>query len=95
MKAYELLDSPEKWTQRALARDADGREVDPTSADAVCWCMEGAFIATHDDEKGAEFERLRATLRKYGEPLGSPWIFNDDAANTYEEVIAVLKEADV
>ena len=40
--ARELLSDKTKWTQRAMARDAEGKEAEPSHPDAVCFCALGA-----------------------------------------------------
>lgn len=37
-----LIDTPEKWTTNAFARDADGFKTNYTHSDAVCFCTMGA-----------------------------------------------------
>ena len=39
----ELISDFESWTTGVLARDKDGEEVPPQSANATCWCSEGAL----------------------------------------------------
>lgn len=43
MKLKDLLCNEDKWTQGALARNADGEPVDPESEEAVCWCLIGGI----------------------------------------------------
>ena len=40
--ARELIAAPERWTQQAQARDADGQRVPAQSNAACCWCVAGA-----------------------------------------------------
>jgi hypothetical protein len=37
-----LIDTPEKWTQDAWARDKDGKRLEYSDPDAVCYCVFGA-----------------------------------------------------
>jgi hypothetical protein len=37
-----LIDTRDKWTQHAWARDNDGSPIDFTNPDAVCYCLHGA-----------------------------------------------------
>jgi hypothetical protein len=93
MKTYELLDTPEKWTKGAFARDSKGDPVDPVSPEAVCWCIEGALqkcYPNYDDRWEAVYYRL-LEVRKYGGII----FWQDNPERTYEEVIEVLKLADV
>ena len=41
-RAADILE--QGWTQDALARDAQGNEVNPLSTEATCWCAIGAII---------------------------------------------------
>ena len=41
--ARALIDSPEKWTRGAYARDAERRAANPTDNGAVCFCALGAL----------------------------------------------------
>lgn len=42
-EARELITPPERWTRGWYARDAEGREVDATDPNAVCFCSIGAL----------------------------------------------------
>lgn len=93
MKAYELLDSPEKWCQKFYALTADGEDAFGWNEGTCKWCMLGAIqhcYSSHDRQEAVI--RLYATLnKKYGtnDPIG----FND--THTFEEVRQVLIDADV
>lgn len=100
MKMHELLDSPEKWTQKAMARDKDGFSKFEWSEDAVCWCMAGACMRCYPsrDEACSVWRRLNRHVTSDV----SPWpayedatAWNDDPERKYEDVVAVLKELDV
>ena len=41
--ARDLISDPARWTQGALARDANGNEIDSTDNGAICWCSFGAI----------------------------------------------------
>jgi hypothetical protein len=43
MKAHELIDRPEKWTQLAEARDQEGVPVRAFDRNPVSWCAIGAI----------------------------------------------------
>ena len=48
-EALKVLSSPDKWTQDFNAMNHLTATVKPTSPDAVCWCLEGAFYkASHN-----------------------------------------------
>jgi hypothetical protein len=48
----DLLEDPKHWTTGALARNAHGNSVSPTSADATCWCGIGATYKVYYDLTG-------------------------------------------
>lgn len=37
----DLFRDPRKWIKKSDAKDEDHHNIDPTSEDAVCWCMIG------------------------------------------------------
>lgn len=43
IEAKALIDTPEKWTQDAYARDVEGQVTTPSSIHAVCFCSTGAI----------------------------------------------------
>lgn len=93
MKAHELLDSPEKWTQGARAKDEHDAHVEARSPVATKWCCLGAIEKVSRSKKRFEAARLKLLA-----VLGA-WefvsVFNDDPARTFEEVRAALLKADV
>lgn len=94
MKAWELLDSPEKWCQNALALDAGGHIVlDCQSPRAVRWCAVGALLRCYGD-RTTEYGAARLKLYDIiGEEIISSW--NNAPARTFEEVRNALIAADV
>jgi len=90
MKAHELIDSPEKWTTGAMARNADGRGVNPRSLQAVCFCAMGAITSCYG---------INATTRQLIDLVKvhinnsslSDW--NDRAG--WQTVYSTLKEMDI
>ena len=44
-RARALIADEDHWCRAALAKDEDGRQVDPTDATARRWCAVGAIIA--------------------------------------------------
>lgn len=43
IEALNILSSPAKWTQGAMARDADSVTISAINPDAICWCLDGAL----------------------------------------------------
>jgi hypothetical protein len=89
MKAWQLLDSREKWCQHTYAMDADGYIVDPTLEDAVCWCIDGAMKKCYGSSM------LPARFYERTADYSCSVTYNDDPKRTWEEVHALLKELDI
>lgn len=101
MKAYEVLENY-GWVQGTEARDRDGNDVPPLDDQAVCFCLQGAIRRSTGGDN--EFEKFRISNEKVQTVLngklgpavpGTTWEWNDTPGRTKEEVIAVLREADV
>lgn len=98
MKAHEVINSPDKWTQGTYARTIEGIEVYTRDQNAVCFCAIGAITkayATANNERFNAFKKLQAKLvEELGEDIDIPeW--NDDPERTWEEVYNKLKELDI
>lgn len=91
MKAWELLDSPSKWTQSVNAKNQAGDEVPVLSDQACSWCVLGAVrrCYTSFGEIYAAHTRLSANVGVFV----ADW--NDSPVRTYQEVHAVLKSLDI
>ena len=101
MKAYKLLADPAHWTQRAIARNRTGDEVDSGSHAAVAWCLTGALHRSCFRQHGSHRNKVLAywsgRLRIY-EHLGgltalAQW--NDAPERTHADVVRVLRELDL
>jgi len=91
--ARAKIERPECWTNGAYARDAAGREVEPTCPDAVCWCVRGAIDAStghHSGNRPASVLFSQA-VAGYG-ALYIP-IWNDEPNRTHAEVLAAFDRA--
>jgi hypothetical protein len=79
----KFLDSPNKWTQEAYARDANGKECDECDPKAVCFCAAGLLekFYSNDAEFLAAQERFAEVI---GERIIAPW--NDAPGRTFEDV---------
>ena len=91
MKPSELIADPKAWTKGVAAVNATGKEVGPSSNEAVAWCLYGACVrcGVWDDQRA---DRLGELIRK-NIGTGTVTDFNDDPNRTHTEVIAILKEA--
>jgi hypothetical protein len=66
--ASDLIPTPEKWTQGAYARDADGESVSWDDPAAVCFCSQGAIRkASGASFNGAVFLAERYLSRAFGD----------------------------
>jgi hypothetical protein len=95
MKAYELLDSEEKFTVGEYACDAKGYRIDPLDPKASKWCAVGAVCKTRgifecDAEALIDSVIPHARLKKY---KGFITKFSDDMG--FEAARALLKEFDL
>lgn len=62
-EARALISDPERWTQRAFARPAQGkRETSPLSDDAKCWCAMGAIERAADGSPLMSADRAMCVL---------------------------------
>lgn len=96
----ELIALPERWTQRALARDEYKAPVGIFSSRAVCFCLEGALIRSEGDNDDADAfygaeNAIKGAKKAIYKVIGSGSIslFNDAPGRTHSEVLAVLDEA--
>lgn len=90
--ARALIDSPEKWTKNADARDANGEEIGVYSVAATCFCAYGAIERASEGRMG---HTARAFLR---DSIPSEWDrkieqWNDSPQRTHAEVLAGLDTA--
>jgi hypothetical protein len=93
MRVRQLIEKPENWTQKAYARDANGRPLDPEGEGddikyakdekATCWCLNGAGFKCGIDENA-----LRDALGFDGD-FSHDW--ND--THTHAEVLSLLDSA--
>jgi hypothetical protein len=58
-RAKARIEDPKRWTRNAYARDADGKECDPDSDIATCFCAIGA-VANVIGVRAGEAERAPA-----------------------------------
>lgn len=77
----KLLNDKSRWTRCAMARNRDGKPVDPVAPEAVCWCLGGAYIKV--DERSVKTEVWRLLSEQY-----APAYVNDVLG--YEAVLALL-----
>jgi hypothetical protein len=82
-RAFKLIDTEDKFTRDAYARDASGVNVFIHSDSAVCFCSAGALLRStggHVGDSGihdAAYRRLHLAALKFGH--SSPIGVNDEA----------------
>ncbi len=88
MKAYELLNSPEKVCRDAVARDANGKVVGARDDRAVMWCGIGAMSRCGTDDDNDMLWRAAQDAGFFG-------VVDLFRRGTFEQIQAVLRKADV
>jgi hypothetical protein len=93
----DLLSDESKWTKGCFARNTDGDSVSPESAEACCWCLDGAIIrcfADSPDDTAAHDAIWWTLLEACNQPstCADSGIagFNDYSKTTYEDVRELL-----
>jgi hypothetical protein len=98
VKVRELLNSPDRWTQGALARDRTGRIVHIGDSEAVCWCLLGAVLYCYchgPRPRGrgllaSVLQRLRTTIDG-----GEIAVWGDAPERTFDDVKQVIERLDI
>jgi hypothetical protein len=98
---YELLESPERWTQKKFAADKDGKKVSELDSRAVKFCLTGAIVHVYFPKGGV----ISAINSKYYQKVlkiicgaRSPFShsvceFND--SHTHAEILELVKGAGI
>ena len=92
--AAEIVERPGGWTQRELARGADGHYVDPLSDAAVCFCMIGAMRRASGAYAGGEsaaYTEARTALISQIRRFPGDW--NDEPRRIVSDVVDALRRA--
>ena len=91
-RARELISDPERWTQRAFARNSVGEATSASGPGATCWCALGAIAREEGRSGSGAVRQLRegAGLHGTGTYLGIA-DFND--VSTHAEVLAAFDKA--
>jgi len=80
------------WCRGAMAKNAQGEDVDPISPAATAWCLKGAIYAAHQGRANrirsiAEF--LDAIEARVGDSTTS---WNDEQCRGQDEAVAVAQD---
>lgn len=86
MTLRQLFDRPEKWAQKSMALDAQGKPVHYNSDKAVCWCLLGGLCKAYGPERA---EELITDVRKH---LGKTSVvnWNDHTDRVFEDVVKLM-----
>ena len=92
-RAREILEPEGAWTQRSLARAADGVPIHETHRDAACWCSLGAIYRTLGSRQS--IYRGREAVRFIQRIIDAPLMaWNDDPLRTHDEVLDAFRRAE-
>ena len=92
--ARALIDKPEKWTQLAFERDAEGNSVDGTGAEVVARCASRAINEACVFGEGFEVRRyLRDAMGRLQDVFFTLSGWNDEPDRTHAEVMQAFDRA--
>lgn len=96
--AKQLISDPERWTQKALARDGGGRSCLPWEQEAACWCVMGALQRAEHNHQAFGSATLNAMIALQSgaaavNPAFGLFDFNDHADTKHGDVLAALDNA--
>lgn len=90
----QKLNSPEKWTKEAFARDSKGQSVQWQSGEATCYCLMGALQACKQEVRCIRVSQMTQALYKFLDnnpkfdtiSSRSIMMFNDLPNTTFEDI---------
>lgn len=94
-----LINSPDKWTQKAYARDKNNKSIYPTDESAVKWSINGAIIKTHPTAN--EYEDCMKAFDKFYKTVDYLFrerrslVWEDSSTTTWKMIDRVLDEAEI
>jgi hypothetical protein len=94
IRARTLIERPERWTQRAFARDAKGGRVLPSSPRACRWSADGALSRVCVTRLSQAEDVARAALQ-YAVPPGYCGVicYNDHPGTSHNDILALYDSA--
>lgn len=96
MKVSELLSDASKWIKGCFAKDKNGQRRCAWESDATCFCLKGALIHCNMPGYRSLCQLIKDKKLRQKEGVDCPIVaFNDHPDTTYEEVMALLKEANL
>lgn len=96
MKAHELIDKPEKWTQGAYAKNIHGGRVWLYDNCAISFCAHGAIQKAYAGSLRLaieSFEKLKAVIPK--QPIGYCAVEHWNDTSGYQTVYKTLRDLDI
>jgi len=89
--ARELISVPERWTQGAFARAANGNPIGCLTDNATCFCSSGAILRgapnCYDHIRAAAFDTLEWAMGVRQDSDENIATFNDAEGRTHAEVL--------
>lgn len=87
-RARDRIATPERWTQGAYRRDANGKKCNPD--EAVCWCSVGAITSICNIRKREDWAPVDFLGEVVGDRIG---VWNDAPNRTHAEVLDAFDRA--
>jgi len=103
VKAYQIFEKPDTWTRGAPARNRLGGQVHVDDPAACMFCVQGAIQRTYptNQDQTDAFTKIRDLIAvRYPDiPSRGSYVsivdFNDVFAQDQNEVLSLLRDADV
>ena len=95
MKAYELLNSEDKWTQHSYAVDELGCDCQSSLKEAVKWCAIGALRKCYNYDPNFYNSDYEEVYMKLFHSIKNTNITRWNDSNPYQTVYNKLKELDI
>jgi hypothetical protein len=77
------------WARHALATDAAGGRVEPSSEAATAFCLLGGFLRVYGRDFRAYYHFLMAVQQATGMPATA---FNDHPAHSKQDILTLLEK---
>jgi hypothetical protein len=97
-EARKRLEQPEAWTRGDFGRTEHGNSVSPIPSmlrEASCLCVNGALIASDDDNGSLMHSRASAIMSQCARRRGFETVskLNDAPETTHADILALFDEA--
>jgi len=91
-EAYALISDRSRWTTYVAARDADGRQVDPWSKNAVRFCAAGACWCVAEVESLYDKSFVSDAHEELRRTLGQQISITNDGPNGYDRICEAFRD---